>query len=87
MGDEQAVERLTHSLELMVVVQGLWGVGLNGSHVQAAAKSNHDKQANDLGELLRHRAEADAVKLGVVDVEQLIDLPEVPRRLQIKVLC
>ncbi len=35
-----------------------------------------------LGNCWSHGREADAVKLCVVDVEQLIDLPEVPGRLR-----
>ena len=49
---------------------------------RAAAKGHNYEQADDFWELLEHGREAHAIKLGVMDVEELVDLPEVSGRLR-----
>lgn len=72
----------TYSLELVVVVEGLWGVSLDGGHIQRGAERDNKEQRDDLGQLLHHAREVHAVKVQVLDVKQAVYLPGVPRRLR-----
>lgn len=66
----------------MVEVEGVGEAGLDGCHIEAAPEGNYKEEGEQLGPLPDDRELVDAAQPPVVDVEQLVQLPEVAPGLQ-----
>ena len=72
---------LTHCDKLLIVVQGVRRVLLDGCNIKRGAKSNNEEERQSSGKLPWHDAPVDSIKLQVLDVVQAVDLPERTRLL------
>ncbi len=73
---------MTYGAKLLIVVQGLWGLCLNGRDVQRGPEGDRKEQGRQFWQLLQHGRHADALQVEAFDVVEAVDLPEIPLRLR-----